>query len=388
MTADIHISIFDLLIYLGVFQGILISWFFIKSGLNDRKANLYQGLMLLSLSLMIFEELLNDTGYIVYLLPISNFSEPLNLAIGPLFYLYVKNSLTAAKKSKDYLHFVPMVFWAFYMVFYFVQPNEMKYNSYLWDKHPGRQMLDVVYRISDDPLRIGDYINELTGLSFALYLISSAVLLVMHSKSQAQSIFRLKDDRLKVVRSSVFHFFIILALYTFADNYFGRDVGDYIPALYISFMIYTASFQLLGNSKFLDQPHFFLEFPNIKYRKSSLSEADKDLILEKIKTEMESNMYFVNNMASLSDLAKRVHQSSHHISQVINEKLNKNFFELLAVYRVEHAKRLIGEDKENKLTVEELAEMVGYNSKSSFNSAFKSITSKTPSEFRKSLREV
>jgi AraC-like DNA-binding protein len=83
-------------------------------------------------------------------------------------------------------------------------------------------------------------------------------------------------------------------------------------------------------------------------------------------------------------LAKQINESSHHVSQVINEKLNKNFFELLASYRVEHAKKLIIKDKDSKLTVEELAELVGYNSKSSFNNAFKTITSQTPSEFRKS----
>ena len=61
-----------------------------------------------------------------------------------------------------------------------------------------------------------------------------------------------------------------------------------------------------------------------------------------------------------------------------------NFFEMLAFYRVEHAKKLIRQDKKGKITVEELAELVGYNSKSSFNSAFKKYSSKTPSEYRKS----
>jgi AraC-like DNA-binding protein len=87
----------------------------------------------------------------------------------------------------------------------------------------------------------------------------------------------------------------------------------------------------------------------------------------------------------LSGLSKQINESSHHVSQVINEKLNKNFFEILAFYRVEHAKKLIREDKKAKLTVEELAELVGYNSKSSFNIAFKKYSLKTPSEYRKSL---
>jgi AraC-like DNA-binding protein len=122
-----------------------------------------------------------------------------------------------------------------------------------------------------------------------------------------------------------------------------------------------------------------------KYQKSSLSDDSKEIILAKIKKEMEGNRYFTNNLASLSGLSKQINESSHHVSQVINEKLNKNFFELLAVYRVDYAKKLIKEDKEIKLTVEELTELVGYNSKSSFNIAFKKYTLKTPSEYRKSV---
>lgn len=109
------------------------------------------------------------------------------------------------------------------------------------------------------------------------------------------------------------------------------------------------------------------------------------MILGKIRKEMEGNKYFTNNLASLSGLSKQIGESSHHVSQVINELTNKNFFELLAYYRVEYAKKMIGEDKASKLTVEELAETVGYNSKSSFNIAFKKLTAKTPSEYRKSL---
>jgi YesN/AraC family two-component response regulator len=123
----------------------------------------------------------------------------------------------------------------------------------------------------------------------------------------------------------------------------------------------------------------------MKYQKSSLSEENKEVILEKILKEIEDKRYFTSNLASLSGLSKQINESSHHVSQVINEKLNRNFFELLAVHRVEHAKKLITDDKDAKLTVEELAELVGYNSRSSFNTAFKKYTGKTPSEFRKSL---
>ncbi|MBE0680268.1 MAG: hypothetical protein IH592_16025 [Bacteroidales bacterium] len=50
MRTDIHVGIFDVIIFLGVFQGLLISWFFIKSSGGNRKANLFQGLLLLGIS--------------------------------------------------------------------------------------------------------------------------------------------------------------------------------------------------------------------------------------------------------------------------------------------------------------------------------------------------
>lgn len=57
-----------------------------------------------------------------------------------------------------------------------------------------------------------------------------------------------------------------------------------------------------------------------------------------------------------------------------------SFFEMTAEYRLEEAKRLLRE--KINIKVEEIAEEVGYNSKSSFNAAFKKITGKTPSEWR------
>lgn len=122
-----------------------------------------------------------------------------------------------------------------------------------------------------------------------------------------------------------------------------------------------------------------------KYLKSSLSDAGKQKILDNLILELETRHYFLDNLASLSELARKIGESPHHVSQVINEKLNKSFFELLASYRIEEAKRILSGDKKNKITVEEISEMVGYNSKTAFNNAFKKLTGKTPSEFRKSV---
>jgi YesN/AraC family two-component response regulator len=144
------------------------------------------------------------------------------------------------------------------------------------------------------------------------------------------------------------------------------------------------SFRAMNDSAFFESSAAFMDISIGKYTKSSLSEAGKQKILSGITLELESAKYFADNLASLSDLAKKIGESPHHVSQVINEKLNKNFFELLATYRVEEAKKILSADRKNKLTIEEISEKVGYNSKTAFNNAFKKITGKTPSEYRKS----
>jgi len=48
---------------------------------------------------MIFEELINTTSYIVKLLPISSFGEPLNFVVAPLFYFNIKYSLELCKSE-------------------------------------------------------------------------------------------------------------------------------------------------------------------------------------------------------------------------------------------------------------------------------------------------
>ena len=95
---------------------------------------------------------------------------------------------------------------------------------------------------------------------------------------------------------------------------------------------------------------------------------------------MTAQKPFLKPNFSLPDLADQMKVSVHQLSQVINDGLGKSFFEMTAEYRIEEAKILLKEKANIK--VEEIAEEVGYNSKSSFNTAFKKLTGMTPSEWR------
>ncbi|MEN8228229.1 MAG: helix-turn-helix domain-containing protein [Bacteroidota bacterium] len=384
MITDTNLNFFSVFNFLGVFMGLILSYFFIRKGSRKNIANIIQGLLLLTLTFSIFEEFLNESGYIVQLLWISNFAEPFNFAFAPLFYLFVRSSLKPLINKKDLLHFIPFLFWAAYMIFYFTQSNDVKYNSYIYSKHPDWQIIDAHYPYSEDPLGIRHYINTFTVIHFSIYLFFALKLLVIECGKSAITLLKTDNPKIRNLRNIGFHFILILIIFLLVKLSFPSDVGDHFISGYVSFMIISTGFRILNSSAYFEQTGSFLDIPLMKYKKSTLSEAAKDDLLKRIEQEMTKNKYFLNNMASLSGLSKIIKESTHHVSQVINEKLQMNFFELLADYRVEAAKKILQAEKEKKITIEELADQVGYNSKSAFNNAFKKLTGKTPTDFRES----
>ncbi len=385
MITDTHLNFYSVFTFLGVFQGLILSYYFFKKGSAKNIANIYQGFLLLTLSLSIFEEFLNETGYIVQVLPISNFAEPFNFLFAPLFYLFIKRSLKPEFSKKDLLHFLVFLFWAGYMIFYFTQSNEFKYNSYLGSKHPDWPYLDVIRRFDDDPLGIRRYTNDITPVYFVVYMLLAIRLLVVEVRKSGLSLFRATDAKIKNLRNITIHFIVIIVIFIVVKLSFQSDIGDYFISSYVSFMFISTTLRILNRSTFHEETTTFMDFPLMKYKKSTLTDEAKLALLKKIEHEMAGNKYFMNHMASLGELSRTLRESTHHVSQVINEKLQMNFFELLASYRIEEAKKILYGDKEKKITIEDLADQVGYNSKSAFNNAFKKLTARTPSEFREDV---
>ncbi len=384
MNTTTHLDAISAFIFIGVFQGLILSIFFIIKSSSNIKANLYQGLLLLSLSLCILEQFLNLTGYITKILVITNYSEPLNLVIGPFLYLFIKRSLDQSNPRKDWMHFIIAFLYLCYLTFDLIQPNEMKYNSYVQSFHPDWPTIKYHYFVSNDPLQLKKWLNLTTGIQLVIYIYFAFRLLMKKGSQSGESIFTTKDEVLRPLRNMVFHIAIVLIIFIMVKLSFKGDLGDYYIGTYVSVIILLTTLRVMNDSEYFNRSTSFMDISFGKYRKSSLTETGKQKILNNIIFELETRQYFLDNLASLAELSKKIGESSHHVSQVINEKLNKSFFELLASYRIEEAKRILSGDKKNKITVEEISEMVGYNSKTAFNNAFKKPTGKTPSEFRKS----
>jgi len=384
MDTSTHIDVFSVFIFLGVFLGIILSLFFIFKPSSNIKANRFQGLLLLSLSLIFFEQVLNFTGIIVKVLPLTYTTAWLNLLIGPFLYLYVKRSLDPQGSGKEWTNFILPFLYLCYLSFTLIQSNDFKYNSYILSSNLDLPLREVHPKISNDPLSINKYLDLLLGLQILFYITLSFGKVVRKAAEAGTSVFKTRDDVLRSARDVIFHMCVIFIIFIIVKTTLHGNAGNYFVGTYVAVFILLTTLRVMNDSVYFDRSASFLDISMGKYRKSSLTEARKEKILKNIILEFETKEYFLENLASLSGLAKKIGESTHHVSQVLNEKLNKSFFELLATYRVEMAKKILREDKENKLTIEEISEMVGYNSKTAFNNVFKKLTEKTPSEFRKS----
>lgn len=118
-----------------------------------------------------------------------------------------------------------------------------------------------------------------------------------------------------------------------------------------------------------------------KYVKSGLSEATIAQYRMRLVELMDEENVYLQPDLSLPQLAGMVRCSVNHLSQVINAEFGSSFFEYLNQHRIADAKLILSSDP--KCHALDVALRVGFNSNSTFYSAFKKICHVTPAQFRR-----
>ena len=260
---------------------------------------------------------------------------------------------------------------------FIISPIDCKYNAYINAYHP-----ELPFRVVEplfDPrmFLLTEWHTELVLISLGSYILLSCVEVVKEFRHRKESFWRPATFQLKILRDGILRMISFSVLIVIVKIFNKNDTGDHLFAAFGALLIYTTSFSVINRSGFFKQASLNEQQ---KYKSSTLSTEQLQTTLQKLKDTMHSEKPFLKSTFSLPDLAQKLNVSVHMLSQVINDGLGKSFFEMTAEFRIEEAKVLLI-DKPN-IKVEEIAEQVGYNSKSSFNTAFKKITGKTPSEFR------
>ena len=97
---------------------------------------------------------------------------------------------------------------------------------------------------------------------------------------------------------------------------------------------------------------------------------------------MKTERPHLNPELTIQDLSKQMNITRHHLTEILNNDLGKNFFNFINEYRVEEVKKRLLDERFEHLTIVAIAFDSGFNSKSTFNSIFKQQTENTPSKWR------
>ena len=269
------------------------------------------------------------------------------MAIGPLFYLYANASADKSFRwtNKLLFHFVP----AFLAILF----------GFWIDESDLETLPKVLFLI----LFLSYYGHYL------VYLIKTKKYITRQRKAG------LNDAAFKLLTLLFYGLLIIWVAYVL--NLFD-DLIPYVvgPVLY-SIVAYVISFIVITRG--------YLQDTEEKYKTTRISEEQMECLFSKVIELVVSQKQFRDPELTLKSLSATLNVSTQVLSMVINQKSEKNFNAFVNQYRVEEAIRLLNDTKYKNLNISAIAFEAGFNSISSFNSAFKKQTNKTPQTYRQQL---
>lgn len=317
----------------------------------------------------------------------------------PILLLYVL-SVAAKKKLKlkwHIWHFLPFIYFSIITLVFFYNND----GSYILEVYDG-----YLHKSKNLPYYLTYW--QLMAASGGIYTLLSLWLLQKHQKNIKHEFSYYERINLNWLRywiiCSMICFCVIFILVTVgsfnlmqaSDSFKLISVTLTINLVVISFfgfkqtsIFIEADYEIVQQEKKVvetvqlhrNEPDAFEK----KYEKSGLTKEQAEEYKKTILSFMNDKKPYLENKLSLKQLASDLNISTNHLSQVINQQLKLSFFDFVNQYRVEEIKLKLSDDKYKHLTILALAYDCGFNSKSSFNSTFKKITGKTPSEFKNNL---
>lgn len=337
---------------LGAFNGLILSCYFFFFVRKKQLSNYFLGALLLALSMRVGKSVLY---YFHHDIPIFYLQIGLSACffISPSLYFFLKSSIENVKTIPLGWKVHIAILGATIFTVGFILPYHQ--NLYIW-RH---------------------YVIPCIYTQWGIYLVFSGFLLKDIFKKALAKYADLKAYDIWIFSIFMSNLLIFLA-YVWA--FWG---GLYISAaILFSLVIYFGIFILMYHKKAGD----LFAMPTAKYANKKVNEEDAQLMLSRLEKVMTEKEIYKNPNLKLNDLAKEINISGHQLSQLLNDKLDKNFTLFVNEYRINEACKILSNP--NNLTIEAISDEVGFNSKSTFFATFKKLKGTTPALYQQSMVKI
>jgi AraC-like DNA-binding protein len=366
-------DIWTIIFLFAALQGLFVSAVLFQIKRENRFGNRLLAFLLVLLSLTLIDYVLYWTNYQFRFIHFTAFSTTFFWLIGPLLFFYFRYSFENKRFAlSDGLHLLPFLL-------------HLLFDLVTFRLKTGAEKFDLMQHAPDNYAQLL-LLTLLPWLKMG-HLGVYGVLMLQRYKRWAGTV------------QSVKHWFIwLMALYGcfIAANLsyyilvrfpFFSPEWDYMISFAMSFFIWFLSW--FGYM----QPDVFKGFrlneiiSKPKYQSSSLTpSAAYELAAQLDKLMAEHHIYRRNDL-SLDALSQLLGTSKHSLSQILNEQKGQSFFDYVNFLRIEEAKQLLISSSKAELQIQDVAFMVGFNNKVTFNNTFKKLTGTTPSAWRKAQGE-
>jgi len=220
----------------------------------------------------------------------------------------------------------------------------------------------------------------------AIYLIAALRLQMRHRREMMQQFANIERKSLDWLRAILFAFAVAWMFFAIKQVLWvtGTSIPAFNLALSYTEMLAIAAFAYLG----LQQPDLRFDRASDtseQARRPILSDARMRRTATKLINALNTNRLYANSDLSLRALSDITGVTKNHISETLSQHLGVNFFDFVNSHRAGDAKRLL---EETHLSILEIALDVGFNSRSTFNAAFKKHVGTPPSAYRENARRT
>lgn len=311
-------------------------------------------------------------------------------------YLLYQANFTIIPEIQRHISFVipgfPVLLFLPALVLFFVEstlePNFKLKGKYLFFLVPGiidvfQHFVSWIYVLNNPAGPIHAFITgrgrhftvEGLGILFSficLYFILKRLFNPDLKKTPAYYFYRFVIAGMLII---LLHWVVMFFAYLFAPGSYNSAIQYYLWLFDMSFLLFTG-YKLLISPKLLKSGIGGFAQPD-EDKIAQLSDQLRQLLAEK--------KLYLNPNLTRRELAEELNVSEVFVSSLLKEGLQTSFYELINKYRVEEAMRMIRNGNLNHITVDALAKEAGFNSKSTFNKAFKQYTGTTPTRYRDRL---
>lgn len=380
--SNLQFSVFSIITLLGSLQGFLLCILFVSSKRFYRKSNRYLVLLIFAISMTSLFNAFQE-------IQLSKVYPAVEFCIGSWSLL------------------IP--FALYYFIQYLINPEYRFQRIDYWITFlSGLQLFDQIgafiwYLIAPESVYfywksqlVIDRITEIIGATFCLVVIIVSVKKLNQYEAKLSNQYaHLNPKGLNWLKNSFIYTGILWLLWVIPLSYY-TIIGSINPWFFyplelgLAFIIYWLGYSVYFQKNIFESIDLSFQSENIILKtseKKPVELSDKtEEHYQKLLKLMEEDKIYQNEDLNMSLLAEKMSLSNGYLSQIINQKEGKSFFDFVNHYRIEEVKNLFQNPDYNHFSILGIASEAGFKSKSTFNAVFKKTIGQTPSAFRKQVK--